>query len=124
MQLFLSACHVLDALVGSTRRTAQSKVGKTGIHKIIRDSKYCNSSICSGRRKEVNVKSHHLFRKFQALSFHMVAVSSSRGEIVRNEVDEIGRGLIVKGPVCRDKKTFVLYVGSKEPLKNFKHGEE
>lgn len=34
----------------------------------------------------------------------MVAVSSSRGEAVRNEVGETGRGLMVQGPVCRGKK--------------------
>lgn len=56
VQMFLSAYHIPDALVGSRCRIAQSKVGKTGIYKIIQYAKYCNSSVYSGRRKEENMK--------------------------------------------------------------------
>lgn len=53
-------------------------------------------SVYSGGTKEAGVKKHHLFEKLQVFSFYVAEISSLRGEAMRDEVDETGRGLMVK----------------------------
>lgn len=46
--MFLSACHVPDALLGSRCRIAQSKVAKTDGCKIMQRTKFRSSGVHSG----------------------------------------------------------------------------
>ena len=77
-----------DALAASGCMVAQSKVGKTGTNKIIQRAEYCSGGVCSARRKAAATAPPAEGTAGSVISH--AAVSTSRGEAARKEVDEHG----------------------------------